>query len=393
MKKLQESTIPHEKKIVDPALLTFKEYYNIVNPKDKFHPSDAYSMDLKKLNSGTYGTRADYKPVKRITINNIKFEIGIRKEDNWQENTYRKYDEYYNTIMVNGEVQYYSIKELEQMGKERWSYDFAAFDMETSDMVSWVTDGEWGCLLIMTAEEYKGFGFGPILVKMLRNIKPAMPSGGFTSAGFQNFKKVHTEFVKDYIKTGMYSQLVKDKIITTQRAKEIINDTFPNGIPKPKPQSKNLSSNDPKDWLLFGDNGCFILYDKKLVDIYMDDNEFWTEKMIKGYIYVGGYTRDDWFHVKNLGGDSDKIKQYLLACGLSHCADENAEMVIDSEYYSYLPQNIKTIKQDSNSRKIVAGTKLINYQPLLNLEKKFRKTFDRYGEFHDRLIEIAEGKY
>ena len=62
---------------------------------------------------------------------------------------------------------------------------------------------EWGCILIHIAEEYQGFGLGPILGKLAREYYPSKSSGGFTNAGYTNFINVYRDMVKNYIQSGM----------------------------------------------------------------------------------------------------------------------------------------------------------------------------------------------
>ena len=77
---LPEATSPYLKKAIDPALMTFSEYHNLVNPDHKMHDSKAYDSDLKDLNR--YDDADSYaKLMNTINKNGITFEVRMKATD------------------------------------------------------------------------------------------------------------------------------------------------------------------------------------------------------------------------------------------------------------------------------------------------------------------------
>ena len=401
--KINEETHRFIEKIIDPAVMTFSEYYNLVNPSGKFHDSDAYDSELSTLphlNSGTYGNRSTYTElVQRKKVNGVVFEIRLKKKDKWDTNLhYTKTDKDGNVMYgADGLALYCSPEEVRKLVPNRWDYDLAVFDTENNLMVAWITDNEWGCILVVVTREYRGFGFGVLLTKMLREIKPAHPSGGFTPQGYANFVKVHREFVRDYLKSGFYSYLIRNGTLTKERVKEIVESAFPKNKETKKPsQFKNLKSNDPSDWLLYAQDGAFILYDKKLKDIPESNEEqeiFWQERMVKGYVYPGPWSRPNYLQIKKFGADSEKLKKFMMALALSYAAEEDDWLIIENEDLKYVPEDHEAKQINNHETAIKIKGKPIRYQAMTHAEKFFRKGFDQHNEFHHRILELAEGKY
>ena len=74
-------------KQVDPALLTFNEWYEIVNPTEKHHPSSAYDVDVESLKltsllSSRLTSSLVRMPAKSLTILGGDGRSGISWADN-----------------------------------------------------------------------------------------------------------------------------------------------------------------------------------------------------------------------------------------------------------------------------------------------------------------------
>ncbi len=381
-----EATDQYIEKKIDPALLTWEEFYQLVNPSHKHHSSDAYDVSLADLNEFN-NKPSDYPTLLyRKIIKGIQFEFRMKQIDRYQYK-FVKSDANGKDVTINGELQYYTPEELAKLNTKRYDYDFGAF---TDGKKVAVTQDEWGALLVMTAREYRGFGLGKILTKLAWEHEPGKDTGGVTPAGSKLIKQVHAEFVREYLRKGFYSSLVKDKVLTAERVKQIISSIDPSRTPT---SNTNLNTNDPKDFLLYMENGCFVLYDQKLKDLIeqdKEDNHFWYEKCIKGISYAGGgYHSGPNLYLHQLGGDSPNLINLMLTLALSYCALEGCPLHVYDEDVKYIDQSQVLLQGNLASLK----SQPMKYQALVNQERMFRKSFDRYDEFKNQLIELAESKY
>jgi hypothetical protein len=388
---IKEATRPFVEKVVDPALMTFSDYYKLVNPQDKFHPSDAYDVNVEKLNK--YETPNDYQNlVNTITINNIVFEIREKVDDRWDKK-YVKTDPDNNVIRSeNGEIIYMSESEIQVMipAETRYDYEYAAIRKDTGEIVG-KTENEWGTLLIMVAQEYRNFGFGTLLVNLKRSKTPQKSSGGFTRAGLRNFRRVHSQMVRDYMQSGFYSYLVKNNIITASKVREIVSSILPK---QQKPDVKNLNTKNPEDWVMMTDDGSsyVITYDKKIYQFSRDEidhNDYWIEQFIISMVGIGG---------------SDTFTYIDRKYGPTNIVSKSIEILINGEYPNpiYLEEDeynilnktkIKTEKVTKDNKtmyKCWVDKPSINLSKIVNQEKSIRKKYDEYDELKTRIQEIAE---
>jgi hypothetical protein len=357
-----------EKEQLNPALLTFDEYYQIVGQNGKWHPDTAYERGASIAGLGEYIKKSNYtKLIKTIKINGVKLEIRQRPEP--LRNRMKPYSK---------------------------DYTFAIFD-DNDQCVATLQD-EWGCVLYIVAQEYRGFGLGPILGKIAWELEPTKTSGGFTSAGYRTFQKVYREMVRNAMKSGLYTKMVQSGKMSVKRAKEIINSAKVD-IRQTK-STANYATHDPKDWMLYvGDNDC-VLYDKKLKDIYKntgnDTDEYWIEKMVLGVCLVRVP------HGKGIlvqfGGDNDKIKRMMMTYALSYCASEGVPFYVDPEDVKYVDPRFGKVSEHSDytsgmKRFPVKILDTINFDDFKKHEQMFRKSFDHYQEFHQRLLELAYSKF
>lgn len=358
-KDLYEATNKFINKEYDPALMTFKEYYKIVNPDDKFHPSHAYNQDLESMNS-IYKDGSEYlktKLYKRIITNGLKFEI-------------RTFDD------------------------SRYGITIYVFD-EDKQIVGYAVD-EWGAVLITVAKEYRNFGFGTLLGNLYRTYYPNKSSGGFTDAGYHNFFRVYQSFVREYLKTGIYSELVRTNKIDIKRVNEIITSAKLEPL-KPKIQ-KDYKHNRIDDILIYTDtnSGQYIIYNKKIKQLFDDDtDDIFVKKMVKGVIYAPSYD-NKFTRVKRFYAETQKIGEMLLYFIANDSKIYNTELIIEPSEYQYV-NNIDTkfISDESNirgykSRSIECIKPSIDLQYLGEKERLFRKSFDIYNEFMNQLNEYAD---
>lgn len=385
---LTEATRPYIEKIIDPALMTFDEYYKMVNSEDKFHPSSAYQTTIEDLNADWRGDpRESYSNlINNIIAKGLEFEIRENKLDRW-EGKYTKVDEDNRIVRdENNNAMYYNKDEIKLIIPEdkRFRYDYAIVRKDTGELIG-VTQDEWGTLLVMVAAEYRKFGFGTMLVKLAREKKPDRPSGGFTRSGYENFKRVHAQMVRNYMESGFYSYLVKNEIISAGKAKAIINSIK---VDRPKKDNKNLSSNDPNNYLVMTDGSSYaVMYDKNILKLDFDADDYWVETFIKGFISIGGTNKNMIWIEKTYG--TNQIVSKLLEIILTGELGEKILMEKD-EFEKY--GNIKGIQTENFENRIYVWltNPNINVNKLIYSEKKVRKPHDPYDEIKYRIHELAE---
>jgi hypothetical protein len=382
---------------MDPALLTFQEFFKGVGG-DKYHPPSAYDWSLAKMNENEWD-RKDHYPtfLFRRKLGGITFEFRMNKEDHYQDDKFAKRDPEGGLIYVGRELQFYTREELLQKNDptyRRYEYSFAVFDGESKVAVA---QDEWGCVLVAVAREYRQFGLGPILTKMAWEAEPGKSTGGCTPGGARVVQRVHQDFVREYLRNGTYSKLIKERAITTERVKEILKSAKLESqyVPPRVKEKMNLGMNDPRNFLLFEENGSFILYDRKLKDILesgdTERNFYWMEKAIKGASFAGGgYHSDDRLFLHQLGGDTPQIKKFMFMLALSYAKKEGVPLKIFDDDLNMV--NPSEVELKEGNLAMMKGTP-INWSPMKTQEAQFRRTFDRYGEFKDRIMEMAEAKY
>lgn len=376
---------------IDPALLTLQEFLKIINPSGKEHPDSAYDVDVKRMNQYSPSKSEWPRLLQNYRYNGINFEIRLRISKIGKR---IKRDTDGNLLRINGELQYFTEEECKRLGWRLYEYDIAIFD---GDVKVGSLQDEWNCALIMVASEYRGFGLGKLLSKFRFKIEPGKNSGGFTPDGYAMTVKTYREFVRDALRNGVYSSLVRQKKMTVERVKEIVQSAKINNRSPVRPQV-NLNANDPNDWLLYvGEYGDFILYDKKLKDL-LNDNTFdrsFTDKMIKGMVFVEG---DRYLHLAAFGGDTPKIKQFLMSCALTYCRRERKDLWLEpNETQSVDPAigkvdpNVSVVVGFKSQKVTPLGA--IIYSKLGMTELSFRRSFDSYDEFKNEMIEMAYSKY
>jgi hypothetical protein len=374
---------------INPALLTSSEYLHLCNENDKWHGEQAYNVTLTDLNQYEGDKRAAYRHVRRFKVNGIAFDLMVKT----RRCDYAMRDADKELIRIDGEVQFYSDEEVKRLGFQPEEFTLSIFEGDTR--VASAQD-EWGCVLIMVAKEYRQFGLGTVIGKAARTLEPGKTSGGFTPGGARNFMRVHREFVRDALASGLYSKLVRAGTITTERAKAIVVSAKPQH--RPKRDEVDLASRDPASWLLFHDDGgSFILYDRKLAHIVdSEKHAMFADRMIKGFVYCYVHdTRDGPVgRIKQFGAENPKLAAFMLALAFTIAKEEKADIWVEPAEYD-LPgfqygdeENVVGYR----SRKVLSGP-TIDYRAMARDEARFRASFDRYQEFEYRLQEMAHSKY
>jgi hypothetical protein len=385
---------------INPALLLFKEYVQAVNKGNKFHDSNAYQYTVKSINIDYDGKRNrsslpdNYETLlQKKRINGIMFEFRLKK----QKHVYGVKDDNGNYIPNK----YLTDDQIKSRGLSPYEYTIAVFNPDKFKVGG--AQDEWGAMLVYVAKEYKGFGLGPLLIKYARHFEPDKDSGGFTQAGINNLRKLHRELVRDALTNGLYRKWIDNGSITKDKVQQIIKES--DLSIKPNHKAKDLDSTDHKDWMLYSDYeyGSFIIYNKKFKDLYNtgDDNHRWAESMIKGAINV--YELDASHAVPcgivNLfGGDTPKIKTFLMKLAATYCRDHKLPFYVDAVDIQYVSKDDFVIGELTNKTGIprypVEIKKPVKDLKYLGIpELKWRRSVDKYDELLNGILEMAHSKF
>ena len=201
--------------VLKPWTLTYPEYYIKVNPNLKSHPSTAYQVNVKKLE---WMKRERFPHV-------LKRKDGI---DYCAQKETMRYTAHTDTGDIardeQGVATIMTPEQVAAKGMPDVRVDLAAFD---GDVCVGAAQDEWGCVLYMVADEYKGRGIGTTIGHLYRSIYPGKGSGGFTADGSNAFKRIHRKFVEDAWRTGKYRKAITDGTMTEDRVHEIVDSVAP----------------------------------------------------------------------------------------------------------------------------------------------------------------------
>jgi hypothetical protein len=374
---------------IDPALMTFQEYYKLVNAGEQHHPDSAYQSDIKDF---FYHKKQDFKLFRQIKLRGIEFEIRIqrRKITHSIRNPEAKTNAAAHPWMRDeaGKILNYSDDQIAEMGYQPFEFSVGVWTATEGDACIAATQDEWGCMLVRVADKYRGFGIGPVLIKIARMLEPGKPSGGFSSGGALNFKRMHTAIVREALANGTYSKLIRQGSLTMERVRAITGSANLEQRPKPK---IDLSSNDPSNWLCFGDGyGSYIVYDRKLADLLRDDADHaMVPSFIKGFIYVACY-EEGMGRVKRVHAVDLKMKTFMYALAHHHCTTEHVVLYVEPS-----DQDINQFVFGPNTNEIgylcapVQSGPSIDGMKMARSEEAWRKTHDPYDEFKNYLYDLA----
>ena len=317
---------------------------------------------------------------------------------------------------ANGELIYYSDDEIRQLGMDPHTYTFTAVDAETGLKVGSAQD-EWGALLIVVAQEYRGFGIGPILGQLMRQYDPNYDTGGVTSAGYNNLVRVHRQFVRNALASGQYSKWLRDGTLTSTQIKAILSDANLKSdrvspeIAKPE-QPSGLFSNDPSDWLFAYIHDSIIVYNRKLIDAISTDfadigdlHEYWKyntfDEYLVGMIYIGSGAIDaNELNIWQFGGKTEEIKKLLMRIGLGHIEVQvpAASVRVLNRIAQYVDES--KVQQLHSTYPGEILVKPAGFAPLykqyvheFKRERSIRVPNDKFGEISTLIAERAVAKF
>jgi hypothetical protein len=379
---------------VNPALMTFKEYYAVVNAKNKSHGDEAYSTTLDKMEKKGYLDKSEF-PIKlrTVKIKGINFEFRMQRS---RVDYAPRQDDGSSLIPDgNGGHVIHTDDEVKAMGLQPEKFHVVVYDEDGRPCGS--AQDEWGCVLYYVAEEYQGFGLGTMLGKIAWELEPGKTSGGFSPSGFANFRRTYREFVRDALTQGLYRQEIAAGRMTPARAREIIASA--DLSKRAKQDTLNLGSKNPSDWMLYADESCFVLYDRKLKDIIAEGGDRswdWGERMVKGYMLVR--VPGDAGIVVRSGADTPKLHSFMLMLAAGYCQREGVPFYVDEFDLKFVDaKHFKVGDVDYTTGHARAEVTLkaepVDLAPFMAVERRFRQTFDRYDEFKSYILEFADRKF
>lgn len=413
LKKINEVVTPREvlyprdeiehKNRIEPALLTFDEYFKILQEgaMKKYHDDNIYNYSLETNENGfEWRNIGNYQRIKTKKYDNIIIDF-YRDIEEYQ---YIDRDEEGNPKRDdNGEFVYKDNKELNKQGKLTKSNTIIAVHRD-EDLVIGFAGDEWGSVLVTILKEYRGIDIGDELIQMYMHYYPYKGTGGVTSYGYRLLKRFHTHLVKKYLQNGIYSYLVRNKEITAERVKEIVNSINKDKIIKKSNEFSKTYGGSGK-MMYYIDNNTVVIFDETLVKtINTDLNERFQKRLLKCFIYINQFKQDvDYDNLFTIYAENDKYFKegldILLSQGIgisdyfyNKRFDNRMKSMIDKAFKNndyILSENNKGY--DSDFRIIKLKERKFNFNELKKKADLWFKQNDKYDEFQSLLLEFAEG--
>ena len=360
---LKEETTKYVKKLVDPALMTWREFSRAINSAGKSHPETAYKTTYEINKDKEYKSKKKYPTlINRFVSNNMEFEL----RESIEKGQYVMSDENGDFIRdINGDLLTFNDEELKILGINPYDISLGIFDMDGVMVGS--AQNEWGTILITVVEEFRGFGFGQILLKKYRELYPKRDSGGFTPRGYGLTKKYHENAVRDYLAKGFYSFLIKNGHITKEKVKEIVSE-----LPK-RNERKEIDLNMQKGKIAVhnsGDNTNFIIYNTKIIPMLLDykEDRFFIEKGLLGYVHLIYIETRDAYRVFNFLQNPERMGKVLNELLASRLFDEKTPLIVDDVkgmFEKFIDKDLYEIKDGLAYSK----ARYMDYKSLGRMEK------------------------
>jgi len=424
------------------ALMTKDEFLELRNPQNKFHEDSAYDVSLEDLNrnyrlvfieeSRTYRSESFYiyKSDNDFLINysangdpkrlaalihegvlyysdptvKSKLPTGyLDRQKQWTRfeitDTKRvKYlHQYLDLVNKTGQRNLSKFTNLYQriiIQEEPFQIVFevapvlnagtAVAILNAANQVVAMASNEWGATLLQVASEYRGKGLGKLLGQVWYRWNPEYPSGGFTSAGRANAIAIWEDQVREFLASGRYSQMIKQKLVTKERVREIVSGLSVKNRPVAtfkKKEDKKLLVFIEKEQGYWGP--AFIIY-----------NEAFYNDQDSKYIYAFGFFRDSdhidgsFLYRLDYNKDFSKVATYIAL----QIARNNQEKVYIGQGYGDMLEldGLEDIELQEDYVELTQD--VLNLELLRKAEVKFRKAHDSYDEIYKTLLEVAHGK-
>lgn len=415
----------------DPGLMTLQEFLTYRNPKDKWHPSDAYQTTVGKLNTDLYtvdtvvdvtilsprenpnlgmvferhqhvigvyhdGTLYFSRHQRRHIPKGVRFRgehIRVAPTKEVEVKYPSEYVRLVSDIAKKNKSRYPTVLQRMKVGDEYLELRSEAplvkdegmtivLLNEQGEVVAQASD-EWGTTLLMVTSEYRGKNLGVTLGKVWYQWNPKYGSGGFTPSGYANARRIWSSRVREYLENGWYSELVRSGEMSAARVQEITKDLLqrPKDVqPKAKEKGDVLVLIDPNE-------SYFIIYNSLFLTHYDDED---SDKYILGY----GFLRDSSGHGTYPYRIDYERPYQVLATGILlqmarnqgdklYIGDLPSDMVeLDGVPHVKVEDGYVTLTQDIHNLKQMRDT-----------ERRRRKPMDPHQELEHRIHEAADSKW
>jgi hypothetical protein len=419
----------------ETGLMTKEIFLKFRNPKDKHHPNESYDYTLVGLNPSLYpitnsftidgykyrvlaSPTSDGKVIEqedtpvavisngviyytsKIRLDQIKSRIiweytkGKSPEEIKKSKLVKYIGEYvplvskiadYNRKTYNHLLQNILIKgsplQIRSEGTPTQDAGVAIAILNPLGEIVARATNEWGATLLTVAQEYRKLGLGQVIGRTWYELNPSFTSGGFTQSGERNAIRLWEDRVREFLSRGWYSELIRQKRLTTNQVKEILS-----GLRGTKPVETPLETPKPMNGdktLLYAKDSVFVVYKSE----FLNDPD---EKYILGY----GFFRDN-PHVGLFLYRIDYERSYqqqVNLIALQMAKDEGEKLYVGSGYGDTLElEGTPHVEQKDDYAWLTQDA--IPIKSLAKLESKIRSVGDPYGERENMLLEIAETKW
>lgn len=398
--------------LTKPSMMTFSDYYSIVNPGKKNHDSGAYSFTVENMNE-TYHEKDFPKVVRNFYSCGLRFEIREKKIDLHQLN-YVKTD-------LNGDIVRDDSGEAMMMSEEdkkicfpaQFRYENAIVNAGTKELVAF-TDDEWGCRLIAVAKEYQGLGLGHAIKMESIKHHPFGHTGGTTMAGENMIYHCYQEMVSKSLRHGEYrkayldGKLTMDEIFSILESASVSKKAFerlPEEAqciikqyhPGKRKDVVDLDMNKSSEILCHIDSCFAILYSARVFELLKNRDRYepFIEQGIKGYIYIGGVYHNAHPKLFRMHADDDATKKLLIEIMLNKAVERDEKIRMDKEDVAFCKKHFGdnfTFKKDPSSTMLITELQkpsLTWMREVAFYERKVRLSKDAYDECWHQIQEIA----
>lgn len=247
---------------------------------------------------------------------------------------------------------------------------------------------EWGATLIAVVGEYRGRGLGRILGRIWYEQNPGFESGGFTSSGEENALRIWQGRVQEFLANGWYTALIANHTLTVQRVRDILKGLSDRSrhdpLPLPTPGQSGKGRLNPKDALVLVEEPTFIVYDPA----FLTDPD---DKYILGYgFFRNSSPAGTFFYTLDYVPGYEKFVTYV---GLQMARDMGDTVYVGPGYGDHVDYEGLAHVEILDPTHIALTRDVLPLADMGRLEALRRKPHDRYGQLHDQLYELAEGKW
>lgn len=425
----------------EPGLLTLNEFLQLRNPKGKYHLSESYDWTLDQMNrdyvdpvarlsggredlflskgrkgyflrdtdgrllgllaKGTWyysnpaiaaklpkgyptsGPNSEWVPLDVHKVKQVKYlDEYVTLVSSTIAEHFARYPVLLQRIKVKGQ----SFTVRAEKTPERDEGTTLAILNDEGQVVAQASN-EWGATLLVVAREYRGLGLGGILGRFWYDFNPSFVSGGFTPAGESNAIRMWRARVREFLSRGWYSELIRQGQMTVSRFREITEHLGGRKPQTPMPEAPKSKAPTKIPLIMIEPGSYFYIYDPRVYEKTANDM---TEEDILSY----GLFRESGSKVFLFALDYDR-KYHRLATyvALQMARDAGYDDLWNGEGYSDMLEldGLSDVEEDGNYVRLTRD--VLPLDQFGRLESLTRRKFDRYGEYKNRIMELADTKW